>query len=136
MGEIRKLQKLGGSKALTLPAGWLQMIEGDYGHEITEVEVQDNGPTLVVRPLFTHGYDALKYEVIEDAFGIRGLARPTINIHNAVWKELLDQVTRAGGRIVIDNVEYSLVHTDNDLGYGKTERVLIGISRQRLPRKA
>ena len=80
MAETRKLQKLGGSKALTLPSGWLQMIEHGYGHEITEVEIQDNGASLTLKPLFNHGFDGLKYESYEDASnGPHQVARPQAN---------------------------------------------------------
>ena len=137
MGEIRKLQKLGGSKALTLPSGWLQMIESDYGHEIVEVEVQDNGPTLTIMPLFTHGFDGLRYESSQDAIhGFFQTARPAANERDPRWKELLGQVERAGGKCVIDGLEYWIVHADRDLHDGKFERVLFGISRRRLPRTA
>ena len=135
MGETRKLQRFGGSKALTLPACWLQMIESSYGHEITEVAVEDNGATLTVRPLFNFGFDGLKYETNEDAEnGPHQIARPATNEYDPRWKELLDKVTRAGGRCVIDGLQYWLIHADRDLHDGKMERVLYGIGRRRLPK--
>ena len=135
MVETRKLQKMGGSKALTLPAGWLQMIERAYGHEITEVSIEDNGASLTLKPLFNHGFDVLKYESGEDAYhGPHQIARPTPNEINPQWKVLLDKIARSGGRFIEDGLEYWRIDAPRDLHNGHVESILHGIARKRLPK--
>jgi antitoxin component of MazEF toxin-antitoxin module len=134
MREVRKLQKFGGSRALSLPAAWLQMVEGDYGHEITEVEIEDNGATLTIRPLRTFGFDGLKYESNEDAeYGPHKIARPATNEYDPRWKELLGKLEQRG-RWSDGEYEYWLIHADRDMHDGKMERVLYGIGRRRVPK--
>jgi len=135
MVENRKLQKMGGSKALTLPAGWLQMIEDSYKHPITEVSIEDNGASLTLKPLFNHGFDGLKYESYEDASnGPHQVARPQANEFNPRWKELLDKIARSGGRFIEDGILYWQVNAPRDLHDGKVEQILHGIARRRLPK--
>ena len=119
---------------MIFPTGWLQMIERDYGHPIVEIALEDNGATLTIRPLRTFGFDGLKYESNEDAeFGPHQIARPATNESDSRWRELLRKVEQSG-RWSDGEYEYWVIHADRDMHDGKTERVLYGIGRRRLPR--
>lgn len=126
---------MGGSKALTLPAGWLQMIEDSYKHPITEVSIEDNGASLTLKPLFNHGFDGLKYESYEDASnGPHQVARPQANEFNPRWKELLEKIARSNGQFIEDGLKYWRISTPRDLRNGHVESILYGVARRRLPR--
>lgn len=52
MPIIRKIIRVGTSKAVSLPKSWLTFYERQYGQCITEVSVEVNGK-LIIRPILS-----------------------------------------------------------------------------------
>ena len=133
MGEIRKLQQFGGSKALTVPASWLAMLEESYHHPISEVEVETNDATLIVRPLFNFGWDSLTWRTDEDPqHGPHQVAGARANGRDPKWTMLLDKLQRSGGQFIEDSWEYWRITSFADLHDGKLVEIFCGVGRKRV----
>ena len=62
MAILRKVTRIGTSKFVSLPKGWLDLIERETGKSLKEVAVEVNG-CLKIRPILPKKTDSLKNKI-------------------------------------------------------------------------